>query len=1136
MKNKLFKTIILLILAIFISSIFTVKASSEKIKIVNGASIRTKTKTSDQGMRFTAELLSPNSEEHGFYLVYGNSSKLELINAINSNYNTLTINDKEVFKVVVEGLSTDNKFSVVITGIPEIGYLDSITVIAYVTIDGNTFYSDSVSRSFYCIAKTLEENNNGNQTTADIISSVNLKTVADFKLLADNASATIEGIINSLAANNTLSLTDSTGSVAVKINSNKTNELNFNVGDKIYIKVKKTTVNDLIVGEFSGSEHQIAIVSSNNSLQEPTLLNDLTIQTLSLNKSKLISLYNVFVKAKVIDENNNLVLTLENDLDETIELKKDIDKEFLLANKLLNLEVGDYVSIVSALLSWDNEPLIIVDKNSEIAYHYEKLERTAFVESFNNLISGSNYVAGSFVGEYNRRWNYTDTRGDEKINGLNAWTTRTGYLETTLTNGLRRLEFDYSRAFTGTGARSYEIYINDQLLEKITVNTTSDEVKHYLKDNLNYVGEVTLKIIGFGSQKKLTNLTWYDNSQLVTITFDTNGGTPEKLESQIVYSGSLMKNPNIDLKVAGHNFVSWTLDGEDFNFNELVYNDITLVARYGVSHSTYIVNYYIDDILMETEEVVLGKQLVKPIYELELNKSIVGWYKNSNYSNLWDFENDIVLEDINLYGKKEEVIYTLDHSKVGVGSSSNYLDINIEEDLGVWQGKVNGTKANIDDEFHLGSNATNNVEFIAKEGFYISKIEFKVTSNAGASRNIKNDDITLVSGINNSGFKTESHTFNINNGYYVSVVLKPNGLILYDYIKVTLKELPYDQIILDPAAPTLPYFKNYTQAHYFNVGDSWTEFDIEAYSAIDNSVVKDLYRDTTLPNEFSKGGYYPVTYVAVDNFDNVNEHVIDIYVKEDTGHYNYSGSYISYYNGITQAANMLTFLNSLLNNTVNLKTYGEARYILDIADRDPDNHDQVILIYNRETTYGPWVTPNNWEREHVWPNSKLGIPRVVNDQANIGSDLHNLRTINGGVNGSRGNRAFAEPTDIGSISNPNNQTIGTTHYYPGYSDRGDVARILMYMNTLYGLDFSIVGDINLLLQWHLDDPVDDFELYRNEVIASFQGNRNPYIDYPDLAFSVYGEITLSSGETYYYQANIPEADLLPFRNKNKWLN
>jgi endonuclease I len=46
---------------------------------------------------------------------------------------------------------------------------------------------------------------------------------------------------------------------------------------------------------------------------------------------------------------------------------------------------------------------------------------------------------------------------------------------------------------------------------------------------------------------------------------------------------------------------------------------------------------------------------------------------------------------------------------------------------------------------------------------------------------------------------------------------------------------------------------------------------------------------------------------------------------------------------------------------------------------------------------------------------------------------------------------------------------------------------------------AYMGLLTDLLQWHAADPPDAAERARNEVIYSFQGNRNPFIDHPEWA-------------------------------------
>jgi hypothetical protein len=96
-------------------------------------------------------------------------------------------------------------------------------------------------------------------------------------------------------------------------------------------------------------------------------------------------------------------------------------------------------------------------------------------------------------------------------------------------------------------------------------------------------------------------------------------------------------------------------------------------------------------------------------------------------------------------------------------------------------------------------------------------------------------------------------------------------------------------------------------------------------------------------------------------------------------------------------------------------------------------------------------------------------------------------------------------------------------FEPRDEDKGDVARIIFYMDVRYEgdsgeedlemVDYTLSTSSKLpyhgirstLLQWHQDDPVDDFERNRNDVIYSYQGNRNPFIDHPNLVDYLWGE-------------------------------
>lgn len=236
----------------------------------------------------------------------------------------------------------------------------------------------------------------------------------------------------------------------------------------------------------------------------------------------------------------------------------------------------------------------------------------------------------------------------------------------------------------------------------------------------------------------------------------------------------------------------------------------------------------------------------------------------------------------------------------------------------------------------------------------------------------------------------------------------------------------------------------------------------------------------------------PITYGADQNED---------------GYYYYqvltSGYYASANNLIGNA--LKSELHDILNEGFDPNRYQDAKTVLASADLSLTDPTKVYNVYDGALVPAIW-DGTSWHREHVWPNSRLGMDRVTETGRNQASDLHNLRAITPSVNSSRSDRFY----DAGSGTQ---KTVSGGGYYPGDAHKGDVARILFYMAIKY--DFLILtdlgledesnhytmegvkmGKLSLLLEWHREDPVDDFERQRNQVIHDAQGNRNPFIDQP----------------------------------------
>ncbi|MFD0977412.1 endonuclease [Salinimicrobium gaetbulicola] len=178
-------------------------------------------------------------------------------------------------------------------------------------------------------------------------------------------------------------------------------------------------------------------------------------------------------------------------------------------------------------------------------------------------------------------------------------------------------------------------------------------------------------------------------------------------------------------------------------------------------------------------------------------------------------------------------------------------------------------------------------------------------------------------------------------------------------------------------------------------------------------------------------------------------------------------------------------------------TYGQRHEYLYDADEDLENPDNVILMYSGESRYweeywSDWndYEPQTFNTEHIFPQSKLNSELAV-------ADMHHLRVADSDVNSLRLNYPYTEGS--GEYGLVNEET-----FYPGDEWKGDVARMIMYLNIRYGENFEQVGGLELFLKWNVEDPVSAFEIQRNNVIEGAQGNRNPFIDNPYLATLIWG--------------------------------
>jgi len=244
-------------------------------------------------------------------------------------------------------------------------------------------------------------------------------------------------------------------------------------------------------------------------------------------------------------------------------------------------------------------------------------------------------------------------------------------------------------------------------------------------------------------------------------------------------------------------------------------------------------------------------------------------------------------------------------------------------------------------------------------------------------------------------------------------------------------------------------------------------------------------------------------------------------------------NYYSNLNGLA-GEDLIIALQDIISNTdlVRAHSYSDVKEILKEADVNPENSNQVWLVYTEQarskidfqTTSS---SVGKWNREHTFPRSRGGFNSISADsyadgidqywQTNIdslrhaNSDAHGIRASDGPENSSRGNKHYGDYN--GPTGNLN-------------SFKGDVARSVLFLSLRYnGLDIvdgfpdtvGQLGDLQTILSWNDLDPVDDFEKNRNNVIYNWQNNRNPLIDLPEIVNYIWGE---NYGDIWFDNLNV----------------
>lgn len=266
-----------------------------------------------------------------------------------------------------------------------------------------------------------------------------------------------------------------------------------------------------------------------------------------------------------------------------------------------------------------------------------------------------------------------------------------------------------------------------------------------------------------------------------------------------------------------------------------------------------------------------------------------------------------------------------------------------------------------------------------------------------------------------------------------------------------------------------------------------------------------------------------------------------------------------YYNSASGTGYTLkTQLKNIINNNTN--SLGTANYgdlwdlftttpfrdnyyenngsLLDLYSEKPSGTDSYEYTSTSQQCGNYSAEGDCYNREHIMPQS------VFNSQYPMYSDAHFVLPSDGSVNGARGNLPFgivgtANYTSTNSSKRGNNTNTGYTAGYSGVvfepinEFKGDVARAMLYFATRYeteipswsydmfnGTSTQVYTNtfLNIMIKWHLLDPVSPYETAKNNAVYNFQGNRNPFIDQPNYVCQIWptqcAALSLPEFETY----------------------
>ncbi len=500
----------------------------------------------------------------------------------------------------------------------------------------------------------------------------------------------------------------------------------------------------------------------------------------------------------------------------------------------------------------------------------------------------------------------------------------------------------------------------------------------------------------------------------------------------------------------------------------------------------------------------------------------------SKYKILFYINDEAEAEELVLTGllaHNETVVFIYDDSRSTLENAGVAVNLSKATHTQKVKASFNG-----DDEIEL-------VKTVDNDDVVIDAIGAK--EDQGNQNNNWGKDITLVRNSNivnpNPNFSMNEWT-NKGENYFDDL-----GVVTFDNINTNAGP--------DVIAPEISINKNATLQFDSNEAPTNLEQYFTVYDNVDEEMTVTA-DNVSLDKSFEKWwtGTYFLTITISDEAGNIGILTIELIAKLPN-QYVLPQSVVDYYKsatGLTGDA-LKAKLNEIIGGHKEFPYTSNDTDIWDIlahADEDPNNPDNVIGVYTglsipkkcMDDNSVPEDCEERWQREHIWSQSHGEFGR----EENAGTDAHHLYAVQGSMNGAKSNRFFDSCSEEGTTGKVDkgygNYLCDNNYFEPRDEVKGDVARILFYMVVRYeGIteDFDLellneadlqalideelgqtdasgknsklpyYGDLETLLKWHREDPVSDAERKRNDIIFGYQGNRNPFVDYPEFVQEIW---------------------------------